>query len=64
LLIPSPMLCYKYFQEYFGDELQLIIPKKRAKFTKLNSTNKNYTPPYASFFYCFKMNFEKDLYFI
>ena len=64
LVVPSVMLCYPYFQEYFGDNLQLIIPKNRIKFKHINSTNKNYTPPYASFFYCYKMNLEKDLIFI
>jgi len=64
LIIPSVMLCYKYFQEYFSDNLQIIIPKTRIKFKHINSTNKNYTPPYASFFFCYKMNLEKDLIFI
>ena len=64
LIVPSVMLCYKYFQEYFSDNLQIIIPKSRIKFRHINSTNKNYTPPYASFFFCYKMNLEKDLIFI
>jgi hypothetical protein len=64
LIVPSVMLCYKYFQEYFSDSLQIIIPKTRIKFKHINSTNKNYSPPYASFFFCYKMNLEKDLIFI
>ena len=64
LIVPSVMLCYKYFQEYFSDNLQIIIPKSRIKFRHIKSTNKNYTPPYASFFFCYKMNLEKDLIFI
>ena len=64
LIVPSVMLCYKYFQEYFSDNLQIIIPKSRIKFRHLNSTNKNYTPPYASIFFCYKMNLDKDLIFI
>ena len=51
LIVPSVMLCYKYFQEYFSDSLQIIIPKTRIKFKHINSTNKNYSPPYASFFF-------------
>ena len=58
------MLCYKYFQEDFSDNLQIIIPKSRIKFNLLNSDNNNYTPPFASFYFCYKMNFEKDLIFI
>lgn len=64
LILPNVMLCYKYFQEYFKDHLQIIIPKTRIKFKHINSTNKNYTPPYASFYFCYKMNLEKDLIFI
>jgi Cft2 family RNA processing exonuclease len=64
LIIPSVMLCYKYFQDYFSENLQIIVPKNRIKFKHLNSNNKNYTPPYASFFFCYKMNLKKDLIFI
>jgi len=64
LIIPSVMLCYKYFQNYFKDDLQIIISLNRIKFRHINSTNKNYTPPYASFYFCYKMNLPKDLIFI
>lgn len=64
LIIPSVMLCYKYFQEYFSDELQIIVPRTRIKFQHINSKNKNYTPPYASFFFCYKIGLKKDLIFI
>lgn len=64
LVCPSMMLAYKYFQEDFKDEIQIIIPSKRINFRHLNSTNKNYSPPFASFYFCYKMNLEKDLIFI
>ena len=64
LILPSVMLCYKYFQEDFSENLQIIIPKSRIKFNLLNSDNNNYTPPFASFYFCYKMNLEKDLIFI
>tara|TARA_R100001591_G_scaffold102058_1_gene108959 strand:+ start:372 stop:851 length:480 start_codon:yes stop_codon:yes gene_type:complete len=64
LIAPSVLLCYKYFQDYFKDDLQLIIPYNRIKFKHLDNDDKNYTPPYASFFFCYKMNLEKDLIFI
>jgi len=64
LIIPSVMLCYKYFQEYFSDGLQIIIPFKRIKFQHTNSADKNYTPPYASWYFCYKIGLEKDLIFI
>ncbi len=64
LVAPSVLLCYKYFQDYFKDKLQIIVPYDRIKFRHLNSINKNYSPPYASFFFCYKMNLDKDLIFI
>tara|TARA_R100000406_G_scaffold67877_1_gene48316 strand:+ start:315 stop:791 length:477 start_codon:yes stop_codon:yes gene_type:complete len=63
LIIPSVMLCYKYFQDDFKD-IQILIPYKRIKFKHLDNINKNYTPPYASFYFCYKMNLKKDLIFI
>ncbi len=64
LVCPSVLLVYKWFQEMFKDELQIIIPYNRIKFRHLESINKNYTPPYASFYFFYKMNLEKDLIFI
>ena len=64
LIINSMMLNYKYFQEWFKDYMQVIVPIQRIKFKHLNSTNDNYTPPYASWYFCYKMNLEKDLIFI
>ena len=64
LVCPSMLLSYKYFQELFKDEIQILVPSKRINFKHLNSTKKNYSPPFASFFYCYKMNLPKDLIFI
>jgi len=64
IVAPSVMLSYKYFQDYFKDHLQIIIPYNRIKFKHLDSINKNYTPPYASYYFCYKMDLKKDLLFI
>tara|TARA_R110001606_G_scaffold315585_2_gene462361 strand:+ start:393 stop:869 length:477 start_codon:yes stop_codon:yes gene_type:complete len=64
IVAPSVMLSYKYFQDHFKDHLQIIIPYNRIKFKHLDSINKNYTPPYASHYFCYKMNLKKDLLFI
>lgn len=63
LIMPSVMLCYKYFQDDYKD-IQIIIPYNRVKFKHLHDINKNYTPPYASFYFCYKMDLPKDLIFI
>ena len=65
LICPSMMLSYKYFQKLFKDHIQVIIPQSRIKFTHLTYKDfKSYTPPYASFYFCYKMNLDKDLIFI
>ena len=64
LVCPSMLLSHKYFQELFKEEIQILVPFKRINFKHLNSNKKNYSPPFASFFYCYKMNLEKDLIFI
>jgi len=64
LIAPSMMLSHKYFQELFKDHIQIIIPEKRICFKNLNSDKKNYTPPFASFYFCYKMNLSKDIIFI
>ena len=64
LICPSMMLGYKYFQDIFKDHIQIIIPSKRINFRHIDSTKKNYSPPFASFYFCYKMNLHKDLIFI
>ena len=64
IICPSMMLSYKYFQTNFKDKnIQLIIPYKRMNFKHLNSSKKNYSPPFASFYYCYKMNLPNDILF-
>ncbi len=63
LIAPSMMLSYKYFQEDFKD-IQILVPYKRIKFKHLDNDNRNYSPPFASFYFCYKMNLPKDLIFI
>ena len=55
------MLSYKYFQDYFANDIQIIIPRSRITFKNLNSDKKNYTPPYASFYFCYKMDLPRDI---
>jgi len=63
LIAPSMMLSYKYFQEDFKD-IQILVPYKRINFKHINSTKRNYSPPFANFYFCYKMNLPKDLIFI
>tara|TARA_R110002124_G_C8972794_1_gene515367 strand:- start:3745 stop:4227 length:483 start_codon:yes stop_codon:yes gene_type:complete len=61
LILPAVVLSCKYLLEDFGQQLQIIIPTQRIKFTQLGKDNSNYTPPFGTYYYCYKMNLEKDL---
>ena len=67
LILPTSKLCTSYIREYFKNEkiLQLIIPRRRIHFQKQingvvpeNWTNKC---NFDCFYYCYKMNLEKDI---
>ncbi len=60
----SRLISCKYFTDLFKDDLQIIIPKKRTTFTKLDTKTERYTPPMGTFYFCYKMKFEKDLIFV
>jgi hypothetical protein len=64
LIIPTCLLSLKWFQTLFKNEIQLIIPTKRLTFKHYKNPKNGYTPPYGSFYYCYKMNLEKDIIFI
>jgi hypothetical protein len=60
----SKVLLLKWFQQLFKDDLQIIIPFTRITFNQLNNNKPNYTPPFGCFYFCYKMNLEKDLIFL
>ena len=64
LIAPVRAFTTKKFQNLFKEHLQLIIPNKRPTFTHLNNPKKGYTPPFGVWYFCYKMNLEKDLTFI
>jgi hypothetical protein len=64
IIAVSNIIISKWFQLYFKDHLQLIIPLKRLTFSHLNNPKKGYTPPFGTMYFCYKMNLEKDLIFI
>ena len=62
MILPSMMLAYKYFQEDFANEIQIIIPASRIAFKHLDQKDdKKYSPPFAAFYFCWKMDLPKDL---
>ena len=61
MIMPNHTFLYKRFQRPFQDFLQIIIPNKRIKFLK---NNEKTNLPFDCYFFCYKMNLEKDLIFI
>ena len=63
LIMPNHTFLYKRFQRPFKDHLQLIIPDKRIKF-KNNENDKFTNLPFDCYYFCYKMNLEKDIIFL
>ena len=64
LVLPTRYFGIKYFMDKFKNHIQIIIPNKRPTFTKLGENSTGYTPPGGTYYFCYKMNLEKDLNFI
>lgn len=58
------VLLLKWFQQLFKEHLQVIIPFTRLNFSHYKTPKKGYTPPFGSWFFCYKMNLKKDLMFV
>ena len=68
ILLPSSKINTQYFRNLFGkcqDQIQLIIPKKRIHFIKkvdgLTPEGWRNSCNFDCFYYCWKMNLERDL---
>jgi hypothetical protein len=68
ILLPSSKVNTQYFRNLFGkcqDPIQLIIPKKRIHFIKkvdgLTPDGWRNSCNFDCFYYCWKMNLERDL---
>ncbi len=64
LIAFSKVILMKWFQQLFKEHLQIIIPFKRITFSHLINPKDNYTPPFGTMYFCYKMNLPKDLLFI
>tara|TARA_R110000751_G_scaffold43398_1_gene100205 strand:+ start:6134 stop:6613 length:480 start_codon:yes stop_codon:yes gene_type:complete len=64
LICPNHTFQYRFFQRPFGKYLQLIIPNRRVKFKHLTRDIKQGSLPFDCYYFCYKMELEKDLIFI
>ena len=68
MILPCSKICSQYFRSIFkDDDIQIIIPKKRINFIKrVDGENIDFskigkTCNFDCFYYCWKMNFDKDI---
>jgi Cft2 family RNA processing exonuclease len=64
IIARSNLIFCRWFQKIFKEHLQVIIPEKRPTFTHLTNPKKGYTPPFGTFFFCYRMNLPKDMIFL
>tara|TARA_R110002020_G_scaffold75872_2_gene192808 strand:+ start:9934 stop:10434 length:501 start_codon:yes stop_codon:yes gene_type:complete len=70
LLLPVSTICYNY-AKIMKDKIQIIVPKRRIKFKRFDKDTQKihpewekHTPAFDCLFYCYKMNFPKDINFL
>jgi hypothetical protein len=65
LIMPCSVLTTQYFQK-FGLDVQLIVPKRRIQFTKLEDGRVVPTPgcSFDCLYYCWNMHLPKDIVFL
>lgn len=68
IILPVSKISTQYFKKYFKDEIQIIIPSKRIHFKKLINgivpNNWKNGCNFECFYYCYKMNLNKDILFL
>jgi hypothetical protein len=66
LIMPSSTLMCSYVRELIGTQLQIIIPRKRIQFLKLenNKLINNGKCNFDCFYYCYKMNLNRDIVYL
>ena len=63
LILPCSKITTAYFKKLFKDNIQIIIPEKRIHFTKYVDGERmdDFECSFDCFYYCYKMNFTKDI---
>ena len=65
MLVPVSTVNTKYFRELFSGEIQLVIPKSRIHFLKavdgIVDINQKSSSPFDCWYFCWKMNLDRDL---
>jgi hypothetical protein len=63
VLFPQPTINTSFIRDLYGDDIQIIVPRKRIQFIKNGNEIQNKCN-FDCFYYCYKMNLEKDIIFL
>jgi len=66
IILPQPAINTKSIREFFKDDIQIIIPRRRIQFIK-HTDDGNETQNrcnFDCFYYCYKMNLPRDIIFL
>lgn len=66
LLMPSSTLLCNYIRDIIGNDIQIIIPRKRIQFLKLQDGKliENGKCNFDCFYYCYKMNLPSSIIYL
>ena len=67
MLSPADLLSSQYFIDLFGDTIQLIIPRKRIRYQRVEPNGSVGTAKrgnFNSYYYCYKMNLPRDITYV
>jgi hypothetical protein len=66
LLMPSATMVCTYMRDLLGDELQIVIPRKRVQFHKLTDgvLNTEGKCNFDCYYFCYKMNLPRDIVYL
>ena len=63
IILPQPAINTTNIRKLFSNDLQIIIPRKRIQFIK-DGINKQNKCNFDCFYYCYKMDLDKDIIFL
>jgi hypothetical protein len=67
LIMPSSTLITQYMRRIFGSRIQILIPRRRIQFRKINSKGEEVESGkcnFDCFYFCYKMNLPRDIVFL
>lgn len=67
LIMPCSTLTTQYMRRIFGSRIQILIPRRRIQFRKINSAGEEVDTGkcnFDCFYFCYKINLPRDIVFL